>query len=235
MAKYKPYNYDQVILLPITLKDQLEPGTLEHTIHELVEKNIDISMFEERYKNDDTGAAAIDPKILLKVILFAYSRGTIGSRPIERCCRENILFMALSGGFHPDHSTLSHFVSTMNNEIESIFCDILLVCEQMDLLGGTHFSLDGLKLPPNASKEWSGTFKELKKKRGKLREKLKQALSEHIRQDRLDESGKDKKDKQIKRLQKQVERLEQFLENNKPKQGKTKSELQSNVTDNESA
>jgi transposase len=235
MAKYKPYNYDQVIMLPITLKDQLEPGTLEHTIHELVEKNIDMSMFEERYKNDDTGAPAIDPKILLKVILFAYSRGTIGSRPIERCCRENILFMALSGGFHPDHSTISHFVSTMSKEIESIFCDILLVCEQMDLLGGTHFSLDGLKLPSNASKECSGTFKELKKKRGKLREKLKQALSEHIRQDRLDESDKDKKDKQIKRLQKQVERLEQFLENNKPKQGKTKSELQSNITDNESA
>ena len=71
MAKYKPYNYDQVIMLPITLKDQLEPGTLEHTIHELVEKNIDMSTFEERYKNDDTGAPAIDPKILLKVILFA--------------------------------------------------------------------------------------------------------------------------------------------------------------------
>jgi hypothetical protein len=94
MAKYKPYNYDQMVMIPITLEDQLEPGTLEYTIHELVENNIDLSMFEERYQNDDNGAAAINPKILLKVILFAYARGMIGSRQIERACNENIIFMA---------------------------------------------------------------------------------------------------------------------------------------------
>ena len=54
----------------------------------------------------------------------------------------------------------------MKEEIESIFCNILLVCEELNLLGGTHFSLDGLKLPSNASKEWSGTFKELKQEAG---------------------------------------------------------------------
>lgn len=235
MPRFKPYDYNQMILLPITLKDQLEEGTLEHTIHELVDKKINMSVFEQKYNNDETGAPAIDPKILLKVVLLAYSRGTTGSRPIERCCKENIMFMAIAGGHQPDHSTISHFVSSMDKQIQSIFCDILLVCDQLDLLGGTHFSLDGLKLPSNASKEWSGTFKELKKKRGKLTEKLKQALSEHKRKDRTDDPDIDRRAKHIKKIEKQVDRLDRFLENTLPKQGKTKKEIQSNVTDNQSA
>ena len=142
MAKFKPYNYDQLVMLPISLKDQLEPGTLEYTINVLVENHIDLSVFEGRYQNDETGATAFNPKVLLKVILFAYSRGMISSRQIERACAENILFMALSCGYRPDHSTIAQFVSSMHKEIESIFSNILLVCTELGLLGGTHFSLE---------------------------------------------------------------------------------------------
>jgi hypothetical protein len=70
MARFKPYNYDQLVMLPISLEDQLEPGTLEYTINELVENHIDLSVFEGRYHNDDTGATAFNPKVLLKVILL---------------------------------------------------------------------------------------------------------------------------------------------------------------------
>ena len=51
----------------------------------------------------------------------------ISSRQIERACSENVIFMALSGGWQPDHSTIAHFVSSMQKEIESIFANILLV------------------------------------------------------------------------------------------------------------
>ena len=235
MPRYKAYDYDQLVMIPISLEDQLEPGTLEYTINELVENKLDLSVFEGRYQNDDTGATAINPKILLKVILFAYSRGMISSRQIERACGENILFMALSCGYRPDHSTIAHFVSSMQREIESIFSNILLVCAELDLLGGTHFSLDGVKLSSNASKEWSGTFKELEKKRDKLQGKLRQVMAEHIHEDGLARPETEKHQKQIKRLQHQVERLSEFLQEQKPKAGKGRSEIQSNVTDNQSA
>src|SRR3990172_8577057 len=136
MPRYKAYDYDQLVMIPISLENQLEPGTLEYTINELVENELDLSVFEGRYKNDDNGATAINPKILLKVILFAYSRGMISSRQIERACGENIVFMALSCGYRPDHSTIAHFVSSMQKEIEVIFSNILLVCAELDLLGG---------------------------------------------------------------------------------------------------
>ncbi len=49
-----------------------------------------------------------------------------------------------------------------------LFRDILLICEEMELLDGTKFSLDGLKLSSNASKERSGTKSDLKKKKEKI-------------------------------------------------------------------
>ena len=45
MAKYKPSNENQMIMLPISLQDQLVPGTLEHTINRLVDENINLSVF----------------------------------------------------------------------------------------------------------------------------------------------------------------------------------------------
>jgi len=235
MPRYKAYDYDQMVMIPISLENQLEPGTLEYTINELVENKLDLSVFEGRYQNDNTGATAINPKVLLKVILFAYSRGMISSRQIERACGENILFMALSCGYRPDHSTIAYFVSSMQKEIEVIFSNILLVCAELGLLGGTHFSLDGVKLPSNASKEWSGTFKELKRKRDKLQAKLQQVMAEHIRADVLAKPESEKRKKQVKRLQHPVERLNQFLQEEEPKKGRSGKEIQSNVTDNQSA
>ena len=75
MAKFKTYDYRQRVLLPVSLEDQLMPGTLEFSIHTLVEKRLDMSIFEGKYRNDETGRAAYDPKILLKIVLLAYSGG----------------------------------------------------------------------------------------------------------------------------------------------------------------
>ena len=234
MAKYKPSNDDQMVMLPISLQDQLVPGTLEHTIHRLVDEHIDLSVFDERYNNDETGARAIHPRILLKVILLGYAKGMISSRQIERACHENILFIALSYGYAPDHSTIAAFVSSMHKEISSIFSDILTVCDELDLLGGTHFSLDGVKLSANVSKEWSGTLEELKHKRDKLQEKLKRVMEEHAQADKHPQMEIERQQKRERRFQRQVERLNEFLKDRQPKLGRDGKEIQSNAVDNES-
>ena len=96
MAKYKSYNYLQTVLLPVSLENQLMEGTIEFAIHTLVEERMDLSRFDERYRNDETGCKAYDPKVLLKVVLLAYARGINTSRKIERACKENVVFMAMS-------------------------------------------------------------------------------------------------------------------------------------------
>ena len=77
LAKYKSYGYSQNVLIPVSLEEQLVPGTLEFAIHTLVETRINTSIFDHRYGNDETGRLAYDPKILLKIVLFGYSRGLI--------------------------------------------------------------------------------------------------------------------------------------------------------------
>jgi transposase len=69
MARYKTYDYRQRVLLPVSLEDQLMPGALEFAIHTLVETRLDTSRFEQRYRNDETGRTAYDPKVLLKIVL----------------------------------------------------------------------------------------------------------------------------------------------------------------------
>jgi transposase len=242
MAKYKQYDYKQMVMLPISLEDQLAPGTLEFAIHTLVENRMDLSVFDEKYKNDETGRLAYDPKILLKVVLFAYSRGLTGSRRIEQACRENVVFMALSCGVKPDHSTIAGFVSSMKGEIVPLFRDVLLVCEEEGLLGGTFFALDGLKLPSNASKEWSGTHAQLQRKKEELEAKVKRLLEEHEKEDKGDDDpqgpgsfrSKASRERQIERLQKQAERIEKWLSDNDKKIGSNGKEVTSNITDNDS-
>ena len=71
MARYKRYDYKQSLMIPVSLEEQLVPGTLEFAIHTLVERRMDMSVFDDNYQNDETGRSAYDPKILLKVVLLA--------------------------------------------------------------------------------------------------------------------------------------------------------------------
>lgn len=290
MARYKPCDYNQEIVVIVSLDDQLLPGSLAYGIHTQVEMEMDLSIFDQRYKNDETGCAAYHPKILLKVVLFAYSHGIVGSRRIEKLCRKHMTCMALACGYKPDHSTIAAFVSSMHSEILPVFCDILRVCEEQGLLGGTVFAVDGLKLSSNASKEWSGTLEDLKRKQEKLEAKVQQLLSEHQQideQERREEHPsaqpqsegfqsegfqneeaqneeptgkkqktgrakgkkqktrgakgkkqkrkKQKRAKRLKRLRRQVARIKGWVESHEPKIGKQGKEIQSNITDNESA
>jgi transposase len=92
-------------------------------------------IFEGKYRNDETGRAAYDPKILLKVVLLAYARGLISSRKIERACQENIVFIALVCGQQPDHSTIAAFVSSMKDEILPLFRDDIWIIS--DIFAGS--------------------------------------------------------------------------------------------------
>jgi len=241
MAKYKPYDYSQRVMIPVSLEEQLVPGTLEFAIQTLVEDRMDMVVFEDRYQNDETGRTAYDPKILLKVVLLGYARGLVSSRKMEQACRENVTFMALTCGQRPDHSTIAAFVSSMKDEIVPLFRDVLLVCEESGLLGGTFFALDGCKLPSNASKEWSGKVSDLVRKKEKIEKKVEELLRQQVDADKKEDRDEEdifrgpNRTGQIERLRRKAERIREFLKENGEKIGRTGREIKSNVTDNESA
>jgi transposase len=167
MARYKHIDTSPRFIA-VDLERQLLPGTFEHALNHLVDHQLDLSRFDARYKNDLTGAAAYPPGILLKVVLFAYSRGIVSSREIERACREQVTFIALSGDSAPHFTTFADFVSTLGDEIKPLFKEVLLICDRMGLIGREMFAIDGVKLPSNASKAKSGTRTDFQRQAAKM-------------------------------------------------------------------
>jgi len=95
--------------------------------------------------------------LVLKVILFAYAQGIVSRRGIERACREHVTFIALCGDTAPHFTTLAGFISTLGDEVASIFGQVLFICDRQGLIGRAMFAIDGVKLPSNAAKSRSGT------------------------------------------------------------------------------
>ena len=237
MARYKHYDYKQTKMLPISFDRQILPGTFEYTLNYLIDEKIDLSVFNERYKNDETGAPAYDPAILLKIILFAYSKGITHSRKIEQLCRENVVCMALSADTVPHFTTVAAFVSSLSAEIIAIFRHVLLVCDEAGLIGKEMFAIDGVKLPSNASKEWSGKKEDLTKKMYKIQRAMEHLLAKHRANDASEYDAKvhSAEEQQIQTLTRAFKKVEHFLATHEEKHGRSGKPKQSNITDNESA
>ncbi|WP_319560120.1 transposase [Marispirochaeta sp.] len=144
MPRYKQRSQKN-ILAPINLSEQLLPGTFEFTLNELIDNQINLDSFDRFYTNDGKGPKAYEPAVLLKVILYAYSKGILSSRQIEHTCKANIIFMTLSSESTPDHSTIAAFVSNRSEDIKMIFTQVLKICYQLDLVGLEYFAIDGCK------------------------------------------------------------------------------------------
>lgn len=242
MAKFIPYDYNQSSMVVINFNDQIQMGTFEHAVHYLVDNRLDLSLFKAVYKNDDYGRPAYDPAILLKIILFAYSKGITSSREIEWCCRSNIIFMALSCQSTPHFTKIAEFISGHCGAVESLFEQVLLICDEQGLLGNELFAIDGCKMPSNAAKEWSGTHKELAAKRDKIKRLVQHHTEKHQQNDLLENDEETKlqssrHQQAIATLNKAADNIDHFLNNNEPRigKGKSKKEVKSNITDNESA
>ena len=176
--------------------------------------------------------------MLLKVVLFAYSRGMVSSRAIERACREHVTFIALSGDSAPHFTTMAAFVSTLSDEIAPLFGEVLLLCDRQGLIGREMFAIDGVKLPSNASKAKSGTRAEFRERATKLEAAAQAMLARHRENDALpiEPNLADKAARHIKRLTTDAAQVRQWLSANpEDRKGAKGKIVKSNRSDNESA
>ena len=228
MPRYKPFNYDQSELIPVQFSRQIIVGTFEHALNHIVDHVMDISAFEKNIKNEDNGAPAYNPRILLKIIFYAYSRGILSSREIAKACEENIIFMALSAHTAPHFTTIASFIAGMNIGIKDLFLNVLLYCDQLGLIGKEMFAIDGCKISSNASKEWSGTKADFIKKKEKFKSSIDFLVSKHKEEDESVEKSektisyremRQKEEKAKENLEKKIKKIEAWLEKNEDKKG----------------
>ncbi len=238
MSRFKQTNYNQDLMIVLNLEEQLKPGSFEYALHHIIESRYDNSFLADEFNNEKTGRIAYPPKILLKIFLYCYANGILSSRKIERTCHNDIILRALTSDLKPDHSTIAAFPKKLGSKLAEVFSEILLICHEEELLDGTRFALDGLKLPSNASKEYSGTFQHLKKKRNKFIRKAKALMNEHKKRDQRVRKGKPEEAPNTlspsEKLLAAADKIGKFLEKSDPKTGVTGKEVQSNITDNDS-
>lgn len=237
MPRFKPVEKD-FKLLPVDFSEQIVRGSFEHALCYLVDHEMDLTELRGRYKNDEQGASAYDPAVLLKIILLAYSRGLIGSRRIEAACRQNVLFMAVAGDNQPHFTTLAAFISELGDAVAKLFAQVLVVCDRQGLIGRELFAIDGVKLPSNASKAKSGTRADYQRQVDKMEQAAKKMLERHRDADTAptDERQVQREAKQLERLQKEAKQLKDWLAAHpEDRKGAKGGIRQSNRTDNESA
>jgi transposase len=167
MPRFKPIDYSPRFLA-VDLSLQLFPGTFEYALHHLLDHQIDLSEIESRYRNDEVGASAYEPRVLLKIVLLCYSHGIVSSRGMQWACRNSVQLMALSGDAQPHYSTLATFVSSLGEAVGKVFTQVLVICDRQGLIGRQMFAIDGVKLPSNASKAKSGKRKDFMRQAQKM-------------------------------------------------------------------
>ena len=104
MARYKPQDRNS-LLQPVVLSEQIVPGSFAFALDYLVGNELDLTAMDAKFKNDEIGASAYDPRVMLKIVLLAYSQGLISSRVIEQTCQRNVQFIAIDGVKLPSNAS----------------------------------------------------------------------------------------------------------------------------------
>jgi transposase len=235
MARFKPVHRG-LLMLPVDFDKQVQPGSFEHALCHLVDHKLDLQGLRGRIHNDDGGAPAYDPAVLLKIVLLAYSRGIISSRKMEAACRDNVLFMAVSGDSQPHSTTLAAFVSQLGDEAAKLFAQVLWLCDAQGLIGREMFAIDGVKLPANASKARSGTRADFQRQLGKLEQQAQRMVAAHRQADTRPDDQTKRDARKLERIEQQAEQMRRWLQDHpKDRQGAKGRTVLSNLTDNESA
>jgi transposase/IS5 family transposase len=236
MPRYK-HQERHSLLLPVVLSEQIVPGSFAFALQYLVDHELDLSAMDAKFNNDEVGASAYDPRVMLKVVLLGYSQGLISSRAIERACQHNVVFIAIGGDSQPSHSHIAKFVSSLGEQIKPLFAQVLMTCDAQGLIGRDMFAIDGVKLPSNASKECSGTHEELRHRARRLDKAADKIVSLHQSQDNTtqEEPLDAKRQARVDALRKEAARTREFVATHAPRLNRKGQELKTNVTDPDSA
>lgn len=188
---YIQYTMDQ-LCLPMDLEEDIPPNHLVRVVNAAVNR-LDDTIFNAAYPGG--GRDSYHPKMLTKVIIYAYTQRIYSSRQIAKAVRENIPFMWLAGRQRPDFRTINRFRSErMKDVLETVFTSILQFLADEKYISLEHYFVDGTKIEANANRYTFVWGKAVSKHKSKLQENI-QALFATIedaeKQEEAEHQGKD--------------------------------------------
>jgi transposase len=181
--RFRDCDLNQRLLLPPSLEDWVPEGHLARFVAEVVE-TLDLSAIYGRYEErDGRGMAAYDPGMMVRVLIYGYSRGVASSRRIERATYEDVALRYLAGNQHPDHDTIAAFRKEHLENLSKLFVEVLQLCRRAGLVKLGQVALDGTKVKANASKHKAMSYERMGEAEKKLEAEVKALLEEAARVD----------------------------------------------------
>ena len=175
---YRAWQPNQVFLLPPSIHDWLPEGHLVYFLLDVVE-SLDLSKIEAVYqKKDPRGERPWNPQMMVALLLYGYCIGVRSSRRLEKATYEDVAFRVLTGGTHPDHSSIAEFRKTHLEAISALFLEILRLCEKAGIVKLGRVALDGTKMKANASKHKAMSHARMKEREAELRAEIEAMLKE---------------------------------------------------------
>jgi len=174
---FRPYNIDQLLLLPPDMTDWLPQEHLVYFIRDVVGQ-MDLSAIYKNYDGSKGGYPAYHPEMMVALLIYAYCVGVASSRKIEKATYELIPFRVLAADQHPDHDTIAEFRRRHLEALAALFIQVLRLCQKAGLVKLGHVSLDGTKVRANASKHKAMSYARMEKNVIELEAEVKRLLAE---------------------------------------------------------
>lgn len=184
MPKFKPYNQNQIQLLPSNLSDLIERDHIARLINQVIDE-MDLSFIENTYSIN--GQRAYHPKMLFKVLVYGYTIGLRSSRKLADRLIEDITFMWLSGRQTPDFRTIADFRKDKLGDVKKAFTEVLLLCRQLGMIRIGKVCIDGTKIRASANGNKMQYRKTLDKSKSKIEQQVEDILAEAEAIDREEE------------------------------------------------
>lgn len=147
---FKRYEQDKMMLLPPDVRDFIPEGHIVYVVNETID-GMDIQPLLDTYKGN--GTSSYHPKMLLKVIVYAYVMRIYSSRKISKALREDVTFMWISGMNRPDFRTINNFRSGRLKEvINEVFTETLIFLIENRYVKLEKYFIDGTKFRADANK-----------------------------------------------------------------------------------
>ena len=215
MAKqYRLYEPDQLFLMPPSLREWLGEDHLAYFVSDLVD-DLNLSEIEAVYEDEERGQPPYHPRMMVKVLIYAYCIGVFTSRGIQKRLIEDVAFRVLAAGNTPDFRTLSDFRKIHRKALEGLFEQVLRLALKAGAMKLGRVAIDGSKLKANASKHKAMSYGRMKEKERELRQEVQRLLSEADRQDQAEDRryGKDRTGEELphelRRRESRLERIRQ--------------------------
>ena len=170
MKTFRPYEPDQMLLLPPSLSDWLPEDHLARFVSDLVD-TLNLSAIEDTYA-EERGYPPYHPCMMVKVLLYAYCTGTYSARRIAEKLRDSVALRYLAAGNQPDFRTISDFRKEHEEALSGLFEQVLKVCHASGLVRLGRVALDGTKIKANASKHKAMSYGRMIEKEKALRKEI---------------------------------------------------------------